>query len=156
MCLPRVRLHIPGLWAANTVQRLVAYRDSAVQPPSSSEKSNMKTRRTTIETHVPCKITILEVKPSCVWARGVSDPYKFEALVYCTGSKYGIDNGRISKFAVWIDDEKRGKHWLANYDRGWDIYPDEECQAPVSYFIGLLEAMPGPEELKISQTFELD
>ena len=33
-------------------------------------------------------------------------------------SKYGINNGRISKLTLKIDDEI-----VCNYDRGWDIKP---------------------------------
>lgn len=33
---------------------------------------------------------------------------------------YGINGGRISKLSMKID----GK-WAINYDRGWDIRPDE-------------------------------
>lgn len=40
---------------------------------------------------------------------------------YETGSKYGIDGGRISKLTIKIEDRV-----AANYDRGWDIKPT--CQ----------------------------
>jgi len=110
-----------------------------------------------METNAPCTITILEAQPNCVWVRGLSEPFTFEALVYCVGSKHGIHEGRISKFAVWIDRKKSSrKHWIANYDRGWDRCPDEEHQASIDRFISLLEAMPEPEYLVANQTFELD
>ena len=37
---------------------------------------------------------------------------------YEEGSKYGINNGRISKLTL-----KRDGETIANYDRGWDITP---------------------------------
>lgn len=40
---------------------------------------------------------------------------------YDEGSEYGINNGRISKLTVTIDGEK-----IINYDRGWDIKPDDD------------------------------
>lgn len=46
------------------------------------------------------------------------------AKVYKRRSKYGINNGRISKLTIKID----GKI-TANYDRGWDIKPAEEDEA---------------------------
>ena len=107
-----------------------------------------------MDTQQPCKITILEIEVNHVWIRGFSKPYTFEAKVYCTGSQYGIDNGRISKFAVWI--EARNRRWLAHYDRGWEVRPQEEHEAAVNRFIGLLEAMPEPEALVENQVFELD
>ena len=41
---------------------------------------------------------------------------------YENPSKYGIDNGRISKLMLKID----GKV-VANYDRGWDMKPQNEA-----------------------------
>ena len=108
-----------------------------------------------MDTQLPCKITILEVQTNHVWIRGFSKPYTFEAKVYCIGSKYGIGKGRISKFALWIDDND-SRHWIANYDRGWDIHPKKKHQPSVNSFIGLLEAMPEPEDLVENQAFELD
>lgn len=40
---------------------------------------------------------------------------------YDEGSEYGIDGGRISKLMI-----KRGGEIVANYDRGWDIEPQDE------------------------------
>jgi len=104
-----------------------------------------------------CNITILEVRSSSVWLRGVSGPYSFEALVFCVGSKFGIDGGRISKFDVWMEPGKQGrKHWIANYDRDWDNYPGKEHQQFVDYIIGLLEEMPQPEDLEKNMRFSHD
>lgn len=51
-------------------------------------------------------------------AGGKQTACRYWVKQYKTGSKYGIDGGRISKLAIRIDD------WLvANYDRGWDIKP---------------------------------
>ena len=109
-----------------------------------------------METYALCSITIAEKRPSYVWVRGFSNPYKFEAKVYCVGSGFGINDGRISKLSVWIDDEELGKHELVNYDRGWDIQPDDKHKAFVNHVIGLLEAMPQPKHLKVNQSFDFD
>ena len=45
----------------------------------------------------------------------------FWAKVYDEVSEYGIDEGRISKLTVKIDGVT-----VINYDRGWDIKPDED------------------------------
>jgi hypothetical protein len=42
------------------------------------------------------------------------------AKVYDEGSEFGIDGGRISKLMIKIDGRT-----VVNYDRGWDIEPDE-------------------------------
>lgn len=48
-------------------------------------------------------------------------------------SKWGINGGKISKLTIRID----GK-FVVNYDRGWDIKPDEEDHdAMVAYCICL-------------------
>ena len=53
--------------------------------------------------------------------------YKYEAKVYDVGSKYGINNGRISKLKVVNDIGPNSWTWdntVINYDRGWDIRPE--------------------------------
>lgn len=48
--------------------------------------------------------------------------YTFSAKIFDDDSENGIDNGRISKLTVRraYDDKQ-----IANFDRGWDIYPRE-------------------------------
>ncbi|MDY4578722.1 MAG: hypothetical protein SO471_12390 [Anaerobutyricum hallii] len=54
---------------------------------------------------------------------------------YDEGSDYGINGGRISKLSIKIDGE-----WVVNYDRGWDIEPDENDEAAqIAYCILLNE-----------------
>ena len=52
---------------------------------------------------------------------------------YERGSKFGIDEGRISKLML-----KRNGKIIANYDRGWDIEPVDE-DAEIALAILLLE-----------------
>lgn len=52
---------------------------------------------------------------------------------YEKSSKFGIDNGRISKLML-----KRKGEIVANYDRGWDIEPVDE-DAEIALAILLLE-----------------
>ena len=57
------------------------------------------------------------------------------AKVYDEGSEFGIDEGRISKLTIKID----GKT-VVNYDRGWDIEPDENDRATmIAYSICIQE-----------------
>ena len=46
---------------------------------------------------------------------------RFWVKSYEKGSKFGIDGGRISKMQIRIDGQT-----VVNYDRGWDIKPDED------------------------------
>ena len=48
-------------------------------------------------------------------------------------SEWGIDGGRISKLAIQVN----GK-WTCNYDRGWDIEPEDEA-TQIAYMILLQE-----------------
>lgn len=49
------------------------------------------------------------------------------------GSEWGINGGKISKLSIKLD----GK-CVVNYDRGWDIKPDENDQnVMVAYYICL-------------------
>ena len=49
--------------------------------------------------------------------------YSISGKVYLESSKFGIDNGPISK--LWIKDMEKSKV-IVNYDRGWDIKPTDE------------------------------
>lgn len=49
--------------------------------------------------------------------------YSISGKVYLEGSKFGIDNGPISK--LWIKDMEKSKV-IVNYDRGWDVKPADE------------------------------
>ena len=49
--------------------------------------------------------------------------YSVSGKVYLEGSKFGIDNGPISK--LWIKDMEKSKV-IVNYDRGWDVKPTDE------------------------------
>ncbi len=50
--------------------------------------------------------------------------YKFTAKVFDENSKFGIDEGRISKLTVRrVSDNEE----IVNFDRGWDKYPREKA-----------------------------
>ena len=58
---------------------------------------------------------------------------KYQVKAYDEGSEYGINGGRISK--LWI---KMDGKVITNYDRGWDIKPNENNQAEqIAYCIVL-------------------
>ena len=56
------------------------------------------------------------------------------AKVYDEGSIYGIDEGRISKLTIKIDDQT-----VVSYDRGWDIEPDENDEATMIAYSILMQ-----------------
>jgi len=110
-----------------------------------------------MELNPQIEITITDKQTNYVWVQGILESYIFEAKVYCTGSKYGIDEGRVSKFSVWMKPDERGrKRWVANYDRDWDVYPKDEHWPFVCHIIGLLEEMPQPEEVTAGMCFPFD
>lgn len=60
------------------------------------------------------------------WLDGTINGYRFRAKVYDTGSKYGIENGRISKLEVWEEYNRKpgqGIGDIISYERGWDKRP---------------------------------
>lgn len=62
-------------------------------------------------------------------------PFKYEAKVFGVGSKFGIDDGRISKLRV---DRKIGEDsWttIIHYDRNWEIHPIEEIDKKALNYI---------------------
>lgn len=64
------------------------------------------------------------------WSRGtVTDPstgisYEFAAKAFDLPSVWGIDHGRVSKLSM--RDPQTGAWDKLNYDRGWDIRPEDE------------------------------
>jgi hypothetical protein len=82
---------------------------------------------------------------------GCFDKCKYEAKVYDSGSKYGINGGRVSKMCVWREKKKAGniqKTELLNYDRGWDIQANSEDEKKMfSVVLSFLEKLP-------TETFE--
>lgn len=53
---------------------------------------------------------------------------------YARKSEWGINGGKISKLSIKIDGE-----WVINYDRGWDIEPDENDKAAMIAYCILLQ-----------------
>lgn len=53
---------------------------------------------------------------------------------YDAGSEYGINGGRISKLQIMING-----HTVANYDRGWDIKPDESNKEAMQAYSIILD-----------------
>jgi hypothetical protein len=66
--------------------------------------------------------------------------YNFEAKVYDVGSKYGINNGRVSKLHV---SDTEGNE-IINYDRGWDIKPKTDLAKEI--LNGILGAFPNKKK----------
>lgn len=68
--------------------------------------------------------------------------YQYEAKVYVLPSEYGIRRGRISKLAIWKNEEFDGvveglrtAPLLFNYDRGYDIQAENQDVADVREII---------------------
>ncbi len=58
----------------------------------------------------------------------------YTAKVYDEPSKYGINGGRVSKLAITTLDNEL----IANYDRGWDIYPaTKTAEVAVSLIVNM-------------------
>lgn len=57
------------------------------------------------------------------WFKACIDGYEIHAKVYDECSKYGIENGNVSKLE--IKDLYTGE-LIINYDRGWDVMPTEK------------------------------
>lgn len=76
------------------------------------------------------------------WVKGEVGEYIFSAKLFDEGSKFGINNGRVSKLSII----KKGSNWsngcILNYDRGWDIEPTEEYIECFNSVMELLENAP--------------
>ena len=92
-------------------------------------------------------LTVEQHAPIHPWVQGtlkettsdrtfVASSYGFLAKVFDEGSKFGINNGRISKLSVWKNElECKGKNYnrrtIAHYDRGWDMYLESSTEKEV-------------------------
>ena len=56
----------------------------------------------------------------------INGKYVATILSFDQPSRYGIDGGKISKLT--IQDKKNKSRWLCNFDRGWDIEPEDEVR----------------------------
>ena len=68
------------------------------------------------------------------WVEGTVHGFHFQAKVYRNGSKFGIDDGRISKLVVWdknYREANRGSEAIISYDRGWDKQPSTPEQEKI-------------------------
>lgn len=79
------------------------------------------------------------------WLRGTIGGYEFFALVFQIGSRYGINEGRVSKLSVRPKSQSLtdGSRYIINYDRGWDIEPEtEEHKLILDTLVELFENLP--------------
>ena len=75
------------------------------------------------------------------WVSGKCGDYTYEAKVYDNGSKFGINNGRVSKMTMY----DKNDNWVMNYDRGWDIEPDEDV---VDCYANIMEVLENYKNVK--------
>lgn len=92
-------------------------------------------RKYTLREGIEMKAIITWVKDNN-YVEGIVGRYKFDAKVFDECSKYGIDGGRISKLTLR---DENSEHCILNYDRGWDIEPDDEYLEHYEAIIELLE-----------------
>ena len=66
--------------------------------------------------------------------------YRICLVAFEEPSQYGINNGRISKLDIRVDDRI-----VVNYDRGWDVRvkPNTDTEA---VYNAVLQAYPSPPE----------
>ena len=79
------------------------------------------------------------------WLKGTIGGYEFFALVFQKSTKYGINEGRISKLAVRhkLQSLTEASHYIINYDRGWDIEPEsDEHKLILDTLVEYFENMP--------------
>lgn len=81
------------------------------------------------------------------WVGGNVGKYRFQSKLFDEGSTFGIENGRVSKLAIWDEQVRQEKKnffagCLVNYDRGWDKEPTEEFKPYYHAVMELLENAP--------------
>ena len=81
------------------------------------------------------------------WCDGKIGKYNFQAKLFDTGSTFGINDGRVSKLAIWDEKIRQEKQnffagCVVNYDRGWDIKPKKDIKPYFDAVMELLENAP--------------
>ena len=61
--------------------------------------------------------------------------YNVSGKVFMIGSEFGIDNGPISKLHIRLKDTNK---LICNYDRGWDVKPDNKYKDDIEAIMKLL------------------
>ena len=60
------------------------------------------------------------------WKKEKEGLFEASILAFDEPSRYGIDNGRISK--LYIVERTRTLKVVCDYDRGWDVRPSKEVK----------------------------
>ncbi|MDF2700916.1 MAG: hypothetical protein K0Q49_2480 [Haloplasmataceae bacterium] len=78
------------------------------------------------------------------WVKGTADndQYAFESKLFDEGSDFGINGGRVSKLTIWKGEKFTWDNVVVNYDRGWDIEPEDDYKKLFDAVINFLENSP--------------
>jgi len=81
------------------------------------------------------------------WCDGNVGDLNFQAKLFDVGSTFGINDGRVSKLAIWDEKIRRKEQnffagCVVNYDRGWDIEQTDEIKPYFDAVMELLENAP--------------
>jgi hypothetical protein len=96
------------------------------------------------------------------WVDGMIDGFRFQAKVFDESSRFGINEGRVSKLMIWDESKRQAdanifKASILNYDRGWDIKPtkaaDKEILAAVLEYLGDLPTAEFWETIAAQEPF---
>jgi len=88
------------------------------------------------------------------WLGGTINEFRFEAKVYDVGSIHGIDNGRVSKLAVW-NPANQPTRYIISYDRGWDAEPADDVRCKLlQALLEFLDAFPIREDWRTGKHYK--
>lgn len=85
------------------------------------------------------------------WVDGTIDGFRFQAKIFDEGSRFGINEGRVSKLSIWDESKRQACRniftaSIVNYDRGWDIKPKKKADLDIlDAVIEYLEKLPAQE-----------
>jgi len=77
------------------------------------------------------------------WVSGEVGRFKFDAKLYNTPSRLGINGGRVSVLAIFDGDKPYHNNCVACYDREWDIEPSDDV---IDYFYAVMELLENSEK----------
>jgi len=77
------------------------------------------------------------------WVKGEVGRFRFDAKLYNTPSRLGIDGGRVSTLAIFDGEQFNHNDCEIYYDRGWDIEPNEDM---MDYFDAVMELLENSDE----------
>lgn len=77
------------------------------------------------------------------WHIGAYNGFRWGAKIYDEGSRFGIDDGRVSKLFIYDADNNE----VVSYERGWGRKPDKSDKALMTLYKAIVNELAGSKRV---------